>query len=69
MPRNVVVSVGNSWDGPEPGLVGFLWGTPEALAGSRRRLFRDSGLRLPGKVNGSRGWQSAAGPDWAATPG
>ena len=35
-------------DGPERGLVGFLWGTPEPFVGSRSRPFRDSGFRFPG---------------------
>jgi hypothetical protein len=48
MPQSVVVSVENSWGGPERGLVGFLWGTSEPFVGSRSRPFRDSGFRFPG---------------------
>src|ERR1700747_552419 len=40
------------WDtcgaGPGRGLVGFLWGTPEAFADSCSWAFRDVGPRLPG---------------------
>jgi hypothetical protein len=48
MPRNAAVSVGTSWGGPGRGLVGFLWGMPEAFAGSRSWRFSDFGLRLAG---------------------
>ena len=41
MPRCAVVSMGNSWGRPERGLVGFLWGRPEAFGGSPSLSFRD----------------------------
>ena len=44
--------VGISWGGLEGGLVGFLWGTPEAVGGSRSRLSQDFGLRPLGRVRG-----------------
>ena len=53
MPRSVVVSVGNSWGRPRPGLVGFLWGIPEVFAGSRSRPFRPFGSSLRGRIRGS----------------
>ena len=50
---------GSRGGGPGRGLVGFLWGTPEASAGSRSRPFRGFGSGLPGRfaarVTGS--WQ------------
>ena len=39
---------GSRGGGPGRGLVGFLWGTPEAFAGSRSWPFSDFGLRLAG---------------------
>ena len=53
MPRSVVVSVGNSWGPPGPGLVGFLWGQPEASGGSHSRPFKDFRLWLVGQIRGS----------------
>jgi hypothetical protein len=53
MPRSAVVSVGISWGGPGRGLVGFLWGTPEASGGSRSRLSKDFWLLLVGQIRGS----------------
>jgi len=50
---------GSRGDGPGRGLVGFLWGTLKAFADSRRRPFRDSGLRFAGEGSrlGPRGSQ------------
>src|SRR5690349_19780134 len=56
MPQSAVVSVGNSWGRSRPGLVGFLWGPPEASGGSRSRLFKDFGRRLAGQIRGSARW-------------
>ena len=64
MPRSVVVSVGNSWGRPRPGLVGFLWGPPEASGGSRSRPSKDFWLWLVGQIRGSApvaGWVALLG--------
>ena len=53
MPRSVVVSVGISVGAARnAGLVGFLWGTPEAFAGSRSRAFRDFGPGFREQIRG-----------------
>ena len=64
MPRSVVMSVGCRGGGSERGLVGFLWGPPEASGGSRSWLSKDFWLLLMGQIRGSArvaGWVALLG--------
>jgi hypothetical protein len=64
---NAVLSVGNLWGGPGDGLVGFLWGSWEGLAGWAGRAV--SGWRQPQAGTRGSGYALNRGKDrWVWIP-
>jgi hypothetical protein len=57
---------GSRGGGSGRGLVGFLWGTPDAFVGSCGRAFREFGSWLPGRVRGLARVAGSWGRLWAS---